>query len=255
MKNLDNDRKIAFKILRYRPETDEKPHFVEYAISWRREMSILDGLNEIRDTQAPDLSYRSSCRMAVCGSCALMVDGVARLACKTFIRDYADKGVVTLEPLENFPIERDLVVDIDDMIGKLESVHPFIILQNACKAERECEVEPNRQTPRQLEKYRQFAQCVYCGCCYAACPQYKLNRDFIGPAALTLLWRYRQDSRDEGERLRSAVMGQENGVWACTSVGYCTEVCPKLVDPAAAIQLSKEQSAFDYVRFVLGRKS
>ncbi len=240
--------KIVFKILRYRPETDDAPHFELYEIEPRHEMSILDGLNAIRDTQAPDLSYRASCRMAVCGSCALMVDGTARLACKTFIRDFAPKKIITLEPLENFPIERDLVVDIDDMIAKLESTHPFIALGNACKAEHSAAPQPNRQTPQQLEKYRQFAQCINCGICYAACPQYKLHRDFIGPAALTLLWRYRQDNRDTSGDLRSAIMGQENAVWGCTSVGYCTDVCPKLVDPAAAIQLSKEQSAFDYVK-------
>lgn len=261
MNDNRDEKTIVFKILRYRPETDDAPHFVEYEIAWRHEMSVLDGLNAIRDSQAPDLSYRSSCRMAVCGSCAVMIDGVARLACKTFIRDFAERGIVAIEPLEHFPIERDLVVDIEDMIAKLESVHPFIVLQDACKAEHAQAApeaaqaaKPNVQTPQQLEKYRQFAQCIHCGCCYAACPQYKLNRDFLGPAALTLLWRYRQDNRDAGARLRSAIMGQDSAVWSCTSVGYCTEVCPKLVDPAAAIQLSKEQSAFDYIGFALGRK-
>jgi fumarate reductase iron-sulfur subunit len=98
-----------------------------------------------------------------------------------------------------------------------------------------------------MELYRQFSQCINCGCCYAACPQYKINPDFIGPAALTLLYRYNIDSRDAGARERLKIMSQDEGVWSCTFVGYCSEVCPKHVDPASAIQLGKKQSAMDYV--------
>lgn len=242
--------KMRCRIFRYRPETDDKPHYETYEIEYREEMSVLDGLNEIRDTQCPDLSYRSSCRMAVCGSCAMMIDGVARLACKTFLREFAASGEVCIEPLENFPVERDLVVDLSDMMAKMESVEPYIHLKNECASDR---LSIQKQTPRELEKYRQFAQCIQCGCCYAACPQYKLNRDFLGPAALTLSYRYRRDNRDTSDALRSAIMGQESAVWGCTSVGYCTDVCPKLVDPASAIQLAKEESAFDYIRYFIGK--
>ncbi len=245
-----SERNMHFSVMRYRPETDDKPHFEDFEVPFIHESSVLDGLNYIRDNLAPDLSYRSSCRMAVCGSCSMMINGVPKLACKTFIRDYVKSGSITVEPLENFPIERDLVVDISDMIGKIESVKPYIVPANALAAD-----TPNRQTPQQLEKYRQFAQCINCGCCYAACPQYKLNRDFIGPAALTLLYRYNHDNRDKASGERTAIMSQQRGAWGCTSVGYCSEVCPKLADPASAIQLNKEESAFDYVKhFLLRRK-
>ena len=247
---MTQEKTKSFKIQRYRPETDEKPHFETYQVPYLHETSILDALNYVRDHFAPDLSYRSSCRMAVCGSCGMMINGKPALACKSFVRNYKEE-TITLEPLENFPVERDLVTDISDMVGKIERVKPYIVSDEQLKPE-----SAYRQTPQQLEKYRQFAQCINCGCCYAACPQYKLNKDFIGPAALTLLYRYNQDNRDKGADARLPFMNDENGVWTCTTVGYCTDVCPKLVDPASAIQLGKESSTFDYIRhFWLKRKS
>ncbi len=244
-----NPKIIKFSVMRYRPETDDKPHFEDFEVPFIHESSILDGLNYIRDNLAPDLSYRSSCRMAVCGSCSMMINGVPKLACKTFIRDYVKAGIITLEPLENFPIERDLVVDISDMIEKIESVKPYIVPANDLPDDK-----PNHQTPQQLEKYRQFAQCINCGCCYAACPQYKLHPEFIGPAALTLMYRYNHDNRDGAAQKRIASESREFGVWGCTSVGHCTNVCPKLADPAAAVQLDKQDSAFDYVKHFLSRR-
>ncbi|MBQ4360814.1 MAG: succinate dehydrogenase/fumarate reductase iron-sulfur subunit [Proteobacteria bacterium] len=238
-----------FSVLRYRPETDDEPHFEDFEVPWRHETSVLDGLNYIRDNLAPDLSFRSSCRMAICGSCAMVINNVPRLACKTFIRDYESCAKITLEPLENFPIERDLVADISDMIGKLESVHPYIVPRKDIPADK-----PSSQTPQQLARYQQFSHCIQCGCCYAACPQYKLHKDFIGPAALTMLYRCNHDTRDDNQAERKAIMGQTKGLWRCTSVNYCSDVCPKLVDPASAIQLGKEESAQDYVLHFFKKK-
>ena len=237
-----SDNTIKFTIQRYRPETDDEPHFESFDVPWFHETSVLDGLNYIRDNFVPDLSYRSSCRMAICGSCAMMINRVPRLACKTFVRDYRDEIIV--EPLENFPVERDLVTDISDMIQKVECVQPYIVPQTP----EQPEDKATPQTPQQMAKYHQFSQCIQCGCCYAACPQYKLNKDFIGPAALTMLYRYNHDNRDANSDVRNRIMGQKKGVWSCTSVGYCSDVCPKLVDPAAAIELGKQESTLDYIK-------
>lgn len=241
---MTENKKKKFEILRYRPETDEAPHFETFEVSYRHETSVLDALNDIRDHQAHDLSYRSSCRMAVCGSCGMMINGEPHLACKTFVRDYADVETIRIEPLENFPIERDLVCDISDMVEKIERVKPYIIPIDKNKPL----TEDHIQSPKQLEKYRQFSQCINCGCCYAACPQYKLNKSFIGPAALSLLYRYNHDNRDAGTPQRMEILNQDSGVWSCTLVGYCSEVCPKLVDPASAIQLGKEASSIDFFK-------
>lgn len=234
---------LTLKVMRYRPGEGKKPRLQNFEVPFTREMSLLDALGYIKDNLDSTIAYRWSCRMAVCGSCGMMVDGVPKLACKTFLRDYQSKGEMTVEALANFPIERDLIVDMSDFVAKLESVKPYIITEKPRKLEDGC----TTQTPKQLARYKQFSMCINCGLCYAACPQYGLNKDFTGPAALALLHRYNVDSRDEGKRQRMEILNTEDGVWSCTFVGYCSEVCPKHVDPAAAIQLGKVNSSKDYL--------
>jgi len=239
------EKTMKISVLRYRPETDSEPHFQDFDVPFHHETSLLEALNYIKDFLAPDLSFRWSCRMAVCGSCGMMINGVPGLACQTFLRDYDETQTMKIEPLANFPIERDLVVDISDMIEKIERIKPYIIPSE--KDAHKPLTESYIQTPQQMEKYRQFAMCINCGCCYAACPQYGINHEFIGPAALTLAYRYNTDSRDAGKKERLMQMSAEEGVWSCSFVGACSQVCPKGVDPASAIQLGKKASAIDYV--------
>ena len=152
-----------------------------------------------------------------------------------------------IEALANFPIERDLVVAVDDFVAKLESIKPYIIPRQP----RTLDEGEYLQTPAQLAQYEQFSSCINCLLCYAACPQYGMNPAFTGPAALSLLHRYNADSRDGGKAQRMEIVNSEDGVWTCTLVGYCSEVCPKGVDPARAINQNKTNSAIDYfLRFV-----
>ena len=201
--------KMKITVLRYRPEEDKEPWTQSFEVEYTHEMSLLEALNIIKDTQEPTLSFRWSCRMAICGSCGMMVNGTPKLACKTFLRDYAGQEML-IEPLANFPIERDLVVDLSDFIEKLERIKPYIIPR------KDIPYPGDRreyiQTPKELEKYRQFSMCINCGICYAACPQYKLNKEFIGPAALTLLYRYNEDSRDGGKEERMKLVNQDGVV-------------------------------------------
>ncbi len=234
---------IEIEVLRYRPEEDNEPWTQRYQVPFTHEMSVLEALTYIKDHLDSTLSYRWSCRMAICGSCGMMVNGKPKLGCKTFLRDYKADGKMRLEPLSNFPIERDLVVDMSDFMEKLERIKPYIVPKeelDVCNGE-------TLQTPEQLAKYRQFSMCINCGLCYAACPQYALKPEFLGPAALALLYRYNEDSRDSAKAERMKLVHQESGVWSCTFVGACSDVCPKGVDPAAAIQLYKAESAKDYV--------
>ncbi len=233
---------IEIEILRYRPEQDQEPWWQRFEVPFTHEMSVLEALSYIKDELDSTLSFRWSCRMAICGSCGMMVNGIPKLGCKTFLRDYVSSKL-KLEPLANFPIERDLVVDMSDFITKLESIKPYLIPKEEKSV---CEGE-YLQTPEQLAKFSQFSMCINCGLCYSACPQYGLNKSFTGPAALALLYRYNADSRDAGKAERMAILNQESGVWGCTFVGYCSEVCPKGVDPAAAIQLGKVESSKDYL--------
>ena len=237
---------IPIQVLRYRPEQDEKPWWQKFDLPYSDDMSVLQGLLAIKDDFDGSLSLRWSCRMAICGSCGVMVNDKPRLGCKTFLRDYATEGL-RVEALAHFPIERDLVVNIEDFIDKLESITPYIVP----KEPRTLEQGEYLQTPHELELFEQYSSCINCLLCYAACPQYGLNDKFVGPAALALLHRYNADSRDGARQERMQIANAKVGVWSCTAVGYCSEVCPKGVDPANAVNQNKVASAKDYfLRFV-----
>lgn len=236
----------TLNILRYQPEQDEAPHFEPFQVPWDDTTSVLDALNYIKDELDASLSYRWSCRMAICGSCGFMINGVPTLGCKTFLRDFDE---LTIAPLEHYPIERDLVVDMAPFVERLEAVKPYIIGN-----ERKAEDGPNVQTPAEMSAYHALSQCINCGLCYAACPQVGLRPGFVGPAAIALARRYNLDSRDNGKKERMALLNGEDGVWGCTFVGYCSEVCPKEVDPAAAVNQGKIDSGISYLLAALRRE-
>ncbi|MFN3076973.1 MAG: succinate dehydrogenase/fumarate reductase iron-sulfur subunit [Alphaproteobacteria bacterium] len=242
---MSTERTITLEVMRYRPETDAAPSFQTYTVPYVEEWVVLDALNYVKDHLDSTLSYRWSCHMAVCGSCGMMINGEPTLSCKAFLRNYA--SVIRVEPLKHFPIERDLVVVMDDFIEKLTSIKPYII----AKTPRTVEEGEYLQTPAQLKKFKQWTLCINCLLCYAACPQYGNSSEFVGPAALALAHRYNLDSRDGGRDLRQEIVASHEGVWECSFVGACSEVCPKHVDPAAAIQQSKIASTLDYYKALL----
>lgn len=234
---------VDFDVLRYHPETDAEPRWQRFSVPFMPDMSVLQALQQIKDEQDGSLAYRWSCRQAICGSCGMMINGRPRLGCDTFVRDLLP-GPVTVEPLAHFPIARDLVVEADGFVDKLERIKPYLIP----RAKRSLAEGEYRQTPEQLERYASFSACINCMLCYAACPQYGLNPEFTGPGLLALLHRYNTDSRDGGASQRMPVLTASNeGVWNCTAVGYCSEVCPKGVDPANAVNQNKTSAALDYV--------
>jgi succinate dehydrogenase iron-sulfur subunit len=243
---LEKSGTIELRVLRYCPSVDSEPSFVLYNVPYSDDMSVLQGLQAIKDDHDGSLSFRWSCRMAVCGSCGMMINDEPKLACETFLRDLAP-GPVTIEPLRNFPIERDLVVTVGDFVKKIESIYPYIMP----KVPRSIEDGPYLQTPAQMAAYDSFADCINCMLCYAACPQFGANPDFIGPGAMAMLQRYNSDSRDGGQQQRLDQIHGEDGVWSCTAVGICSEVCPKQVDPANAVNQNKTKSALDFfLRFL-----
>ncbi len=302
-------KNIFIEVMRYRPEHDIEPWYQGFNIPWTDDMSILDALNYIKDHLEPELSYRWSCRMAVCGSCGMVINGEPKLSCSTFIRDYANHtDTIRIGALDHFAIEKDLVVDIDPFIRKLEAVKPYVIeaqsqaatttvssaqtpvqelvqhyVPNPIGAETVTEKttiasnmpddfstntditlanenitqdqhaffpvqlslcddkSTHTQTPAQLASFKNYTLCINCLLCYQACPQVALNDNFLGPAAIALATRYSLDSRDHGSQERASALYSEDGTWPCTFVGYCSIVCPKLVDPAAAIQQTKSK--------------
>jgi len=246
--NADTDIKtriIEIEILRYNPETDIEPAFQTYEVPCHEDWVVLDAVNYIKDEIDRTLSYRWSCHMAVCGSCGMMVNGEPTLSCHSFLRDHPDK--LRIEPLANFPIERDLVVVMDDFIDKLKSVKPYIVPRE----KRSIDDGTHTQMPAELAKFKQYTLCINCTLCYAACPQYMLNEGFVGPAALALAHRYNLDSRDVGASAREDVVASNPGVWECSFVGACSDVCPHDVDPASAIQQAKIAGVLDYFKSFL----
>ncbi len=240
------ERTQTLEVLRYRPEQDDAPVFQHYDVPYRDDWVVLDALNYIKNELDGTLSFRWSCRMGVCGSCGMMINGVPRLSCAAFLREYYP-APVRVEPLANFPIERDLVIVLDDFMAKLSSVRPWIIRTE----EQPLEKGEYRQTPAARARYEQFSMCINCMLCYAACPVYGLVPHFLGPAAIALAQRYNLDSRDQGRQQRAEVLDHHEGIWECTLVGECSTVCPENVDPAAAIQQAKVATTLDWYQRLL----
>ena len=238
---------ITLTVSRYRPEEESEPTFQTYDVPYNKDWVILDALNYIKDQLDGSLTFRWSCRMGVCGSCGMMVNGTPKLTCAVPLSDYVSSGQIRIEPLQFFPVVRDLVIDMSSFLGKLSSVKPWII--------RDDEKPPSEgeylQTPAELDVYKQFSMCINCMLCYSACPVVGLEPEFAGPAVIALAQRYNLDSRDQGAAERMAVLNEHEGMWGCTFVGECTKVCPKNVDPAGAIQLYKMASATDWFKSML----
>jgi fumarate reductase iron-sulfur subunit len=241
-----SEQTIALDVFRWEPGADARPGYRRYEVPFRDDWVVLDALNHVKNEMDGTLTFRWSCRMGVCGSCGMLVNGRPVLTCAAFLRDYLP-GPVRVDPLSHFPVIRDLVVDISDFLDKLKSVEPWIV--------REEEKDPAqgevRQTPAQLAAFKQFTLCINCMLCYAACPVYGLDQTFLGPAAIALAQRYSLDSRDEGASRRAEVVSSHEGIWECTFVGDCSRVCPAHVDPAGAIQQAKVLNTVDWWKRVL----
>lgn len=196
--------------------------------------TVLELLLKIREERDPSLVLRYSCRMALCGSCGMIINGRPRLACLTKVKDLEEP--IRIEPLKNVGTVRGLVPDLSTFFQKYRSVRPYLVVKD--EEEQERPKSPYRQTDDEVKRYLQFNYCIQCGLCYSACPTVSSNPSFLGPAAINVAYRYTADTRDaDGERTR--VLDSSNGVWGCRVAGSCSFVCPKGVDPSLAIQLYK----------------
>jgi len=235
-------------ITRFDPDKDEKPRKQEYRVPCEDNWKVLDAINFVKDELDASVSHRWSCRMAVCGSCGMMVNGEPKLTCKTSLDDYDER--IEIEPLANFPIVRDLVVDLDGFMHKFESVKPWIIRAKERAADME-DLNPRgtySQSSDQLAVFKQFSMCINCMLCYSACPVVANEPEFLGPAAIALGHRYNMDSRDEGNDERNEIFRGEGTVFSCSYANECSEVCPKNVDPAAAVNQAKFEAVIDWAK-------
>ena len=236
---------IVFRIRRFDPATDAEPHWEDYRFPCPPGTTVLEGLKIIKEKLSPTLAWRSSCRMGVCGSCGMFINGSPRLACNTQVAELGG-SLVTVAPLPNFNIIRDLVPDLMPMVQAHVEAMPYLIREDT--AEMAQPTGEYWQSPHQLEQYLEFSYCIKCGCCMAACPTYATDPDYAGPMPLAQAHRYNSDSRDGGFDQRKALLSGGRGPWRCHFAGECSRVCPKGVDPARAIQLMKRQLVFEYLR-------
>ncbi|MGD9577471.1 MAG: succinate dehydrogenase/fumarate reductase iron-sulfur subunit [Syntrophorhabdus sp.] len=219
----------TFKILRYdarEPEID--PHFESYRIKVVSGLTILMVLLRIRDEIDGTLSFRSSCRSAVCGSCGMVINGKIDLACRTQVAAFGSNTIV-LEPLPNLEIIKDLVVDLTPFWNMYEKVKPYLIRTSP---DPEKEIQQSEEERKRIDQY---VNCILCACCYGACPVLARDPDYVGPAALAKLERFMLDSRDERPDDFLENVNNDKGVWGCDTILRCIDACPKDVRPTDSI--------------------
>jgi succinate dehydrogenase / fumarate reductase iron-sulfur subunit len=228
---------VRLRVRRHDPATGGGPSYQQYVIDAPASATILDSLLIIRERVDGTLAFRSSCRSAICGSCAMRINGASRLACKTKVADVAPRGQeITLEPLANLPVIKDLIADMGPFYEKMRAVSPWLIVDEAKPLpDREYLMDAARSLA-----LSQFVACIQCAACYSACPIVALDDDYLGPAALAKAFRYCHDTRDDGKAERLAGIAQEQGLWRCHTVFSCAEQCPKGVNPTEAIQQLKK---------------
>jgi succinate dehydrogenase / fumarate reductase, iron-sulfur subunit len=230
---------VTFEVLRYNPANGKAPFMQNFSVPVTKGMTVLDGLTWIKEHQDPTLSWRSSCRMGICGSCGMFINGLPRLACNNqIVHLHSDKVIV--KPLPNYEMIRDLVPDLEKLFNKHRSVKPYLIRQDL--KEQNLPTGEYFQSAEELVNYIQFAYCIKCGLCLSACPTVATSEQYTGPQALTQGWRYTLDSRDAGSEERAEELYSNHGVYRCHFAGACSQVCPKGVDPALAIQLAKKDA-------------
>ena len=240
---------FIFRVRRYDPARDDEPYFEDFTVPCGPGMVVLDGLWYIKEHLDPTLAWRSSCRMGVCGSCGMLLNGKPHLACHTQVRELT-KDILMVAPLPNFDIVRDLVPDLAPMLEKHLKLDTRIIREDAGEV-----LEPTDQywqDPDDLTRYLQFAYCIKCGCCMAACTSLATDEVYSGPMPLAQGYRYLIDTRDGAFQERKKILSSEIGPWRCHYAGECSAACPKGVDPARAIQLMKRELVLDYLR--LGKR-
>ncbi len=240
---------VALKIWRFDPESGERV-LREYEVDAPEWACLLDVLDLIKDKHDGTLAYRKSCRMMICGSCGMRMDGRAVLACKERMKPIADAGhVPVISAMGNMPVLKDLVVDMAPFWGKIRAVKPWLDAGYDEVAEKERIV-----SQQQMNVINKEALCIMCGCCVSECNSMESDPEFLGPAALAKGFRFVGDARDKTDVERLNELNQEHGIWDCTRCYFCNERCPKGVDPRDAIAKLGAESVKQGIDHDMGAK-
>ena len=241
----EHDETVRLKVFRYDPEVEGKkdPRFDTFEVPFSKGMTVLDALIYARDHFDSSLTFRHSCRQAVCGSDALFVNGRQRLGCKTQMVDL--EWPVRIEPLPHADVVKDLIVDMEHFYDQMESVEPYFQTNELPSGEEQ------RQSRENREKVKMSTRCIWCSACMSSCNVAAGNNEYLGPAAINKAYRFAMDER-EGEDMKAHrlnIIEQEHGVWRCQTQFSCTEVCPKDIPLTEHIQELKREAVKSNLKF------
>ncbi|WP_049970204.1 succinate dehydrogenase/fumarate reductase iron-sulfur subunit [Haladaptatus cibarius] len=241
------EESIHLKVFRYDPEIEGKmePRFDDFHVPFTKGMTVLDALMLARDRFDTTLTFRHSCRQAICGSDALFINGTQRLGCKTQISDLEEP--VRVEPLPHAEVVKDLVVDMEHFYDQMHAVEPYFQTNEAPSDE----LQEQHQTRENREKVKMSTRCIWCGACMSSCNIAAGDNEYLGPAALNKAFRFAMDER-EGEDMREhrfKILDQEHGVWRCQTQFSCTNVCPKDIPLTEHIQELKRSAVKNNLKF------
>lgn len=226
---------VTFKIFRLDPDrTDGKPHYQDYKVETTPGMTILDALNHIKWHIDGTLAYRKSCRSGICGSCAMKIHGLNRLACETQVETLKKKTVV-IDPLPGFEVIKDLAVNMDPFFEHLERIKPYLINDDPPPARERI------QMPEEFKPIEDPIACILCMSCTSSCPSFWTDPEYVGPAALYKAYRYVFDTRDKGVGERLEALDNKHGLWRCHTIFNCMDACPKRLEITHGISKLKRK--------------
>jgi len=238
---------VELKVFRYDPEIEgkEEPRFDSFTVPFEKGMTVLDALIFARDEYDSSLTFRHSCRQAVCGSDAFFVNGRQHLGCQTQIADLDTP--VRVEPLPHQDVVKDLVVDMEHFYEQMESVEPYFQPDETPSDE----LDEQRQSRENREKIKKSTRCIWCASCVSSCNIAAGDNKYLGPAAIVAGYRFYMDER-EGDKIaerRLKILEQEHGVWRCQTQFSCTTVCPKEIPITEEIQEMKREAVKQNLKF------
>jgi succinate dehydrogenase iron-sulfur subunit len=225
--------RLTFTIQRFNPEVDSAAHPQDFRLEVARGTTVLDALIRIKNECDGSVALRYSCRSAICGSCAMTINGSEKLACRTSLREELERhGHITIAPLRHLPVIKDLVVDMASFWEKVGDVHPWLVARA-----RPVRDGVSAQVKHANPQFHNVDACIMCGACVAACTVHEVSKGFVGPAALAKVDRFLSDPRESPSSIRTRLtaLQEDNGIWDCTRCNFCVEVCPKDVKPMEAI--------------------
>ena len=240
--------KITISVQRSAPAPDGKPHLERHEVEVSEKASILDALFALQRGSCPDLAFRFSCRVGMCGSCAMVVNGREQLTCSTLVNTVGDK--LRVEPLRNLPVARDLAVDLEPFFAAYKRVLPQFIPRDDLDAN---DFYPIPQDSKEGQALGHQPQCIDCGACYSACTLVTLHPRYAGPMALHRALNLIVDPRDKARAERLQLVAGEAGAFRCHTLGNCRDVCPRGISPTHSIERLKRLAVFEVFRQILSR--